>query len=72
MNDRVKHHSAELLTVAEAEAMTKRKVATWRRDIRLRKIPYVKIGRQVRIPREYVVGMIAQGWRDPIAEMQEQ
>jgi hypothetical protein len=58
--------SQELLTLVEAEALTKRKVATWRKDIRLRKVPYVKIGRQVRIPRAVLDHMIEQGWRDRI------
>jgi hypothetical protein len=56
----------ELYTLVEAEARTKRKVATWRKDIRLRKVPYVKIGRQVRIPKAFLDDMIQQGWRNPI------
>ena len=56
----------ELLTLREAEAMTKRKVATWRKDIRLRKVPYVRLGRQVRIPREYVEQLISEGWHEPV------
>ena len=58
--------SERLLTVLEAEVLTGRKASTWRRDILQRKIPYVKIGRQVRIPREVVDDLIRQGWRDPI------
>jgi hypothetical protein len=67
MNTPVQHGSHELLTLAEAELLTKRKVSTWRKDVRLRKVPYVKLGRQVRIPREFIEEMIAKGWRDPIA-----
>jgi excisionase family DNA binding protein len=58
--------SERLLTVWEAEQLTGRKAATWRRDILLRRIPYVKIGRQVRIPREVVDELIQKGWRDPV------
>lgn len=59
--------SGKLLTVFEAEARTGRKASTWRRDILLlRRVPYVKIGRSVRIPEEAVEALIAQGWRDPV------
>lgn len=59
--------SERLLTVLEAEARTGRKASTWRRDILLKKIPYVKMGRSVRIPVEVVDRLIADGWRDPIS-----
>ena len=59
--------SAKLLTVFQAEERTGRKASTWRRDILLRRVPYVKIGRSVRIPVEAIDALIAQGWRDPIA-----
>ena len=58
--------SQQLLTVVEAEARTGRKASTWRRDILLKKIPYVKLGRSVRIPVEVVDRMIEQGWKDPV------
>ena len=58
--------SHQLLTVVEAAARTGRKVSTWRRDILLRRIPYVKIGRSVRIPVEVVERLIREGWRDAI------
>jgi excisionase family DNA binding protein len=58
--------SGKLLTVVEAEARTGRKASTWRRDILLRRIAYVKIGRSVRIPVEAVDALIAQGWRNPV------
>lgn len=58
--------SERLLTVREAEAMTGRKASTWRRDILLRRIPYVKLGRQVRIPIEAIQELIRVGYRAPI------
>ncbi len=58
--------SKQLLTVQAAEARTGRKVSTWRRDIWLRKIPVVRIGRSVRIPVEVVDALIAEGWQDQI------
>ena len=59
--------SEKLLTVFEAEERTSRKVSSWRRDILLRRIPYVKIGKSVRIPVEVIDALIARGWKDPIA-----
>jgi hypothetical protein len=59
--------SKKLLTVFEAEARTGRKASSWRRDILLRRVSYVKIGRSVRIPAEAVDALIAKGWRDPIS-----
>jgi len=58
--------SAQLLTVNEAAARTGRKVSTWRRDILLRRIPYVKLGRSVRIPVEVVDRLIRDGWRESV------
>ncbi|MGE0274203.1 MAG: helix-turn-helix transcriptional regulator [Nitrospiraceae bacterium] len=56
-----------LLTVREAEAMTGRKVASWRRDILMRRIDYVKLGlRQVRIPLEVIEDLIRKGYRSAI------
>jgi hypothetical protein len=52
----------ELLTLFECEAMSKRKVSTWRKDIRLRKVPYVRIGRQIRVQRSVVEQMINDGF----------
>jgi len=60
--------SRKLLTVFEAEEQTGRKASTWRRDILERRIPFVKIGRSVRIPQEAVDDLIAKGWRDPVGE----
>jgi hypothetical protein len=58
----------ELLTLFECEAMTKRKVATWRKDIRLRKIPYVRIGRQIRVQRSVVERMMNDGFRPAVGQ----
>lgn len=58
----------QLLTVSEAEALTGRKASTWRRDILRRRIAYVKLGRQVRIPLEVVQNLIQEGYRPAIPE----
>lgn len=58
----------KLLTVYEAEALTGRKAATWRRDILKRKIPYVKLGRLVRIPRKVIDDLIRKGYRPSVEE----
>lgn len=58
--------SEQLLSVKEAAARTGRKVSTWRKDILKRRVPYVKIGRSVRIPAEFIERVIREGWRDPI------
>lgn len=52
----------KLLTGGEAETLTGRKASTWRRDILLRKIPCVRIGRQVRIPIEAIEQLIREGY----------
>ena len=57
-----------LYTVFEAEELTGRKAATWRRDILTRRIPYVKLGRQVRIPCEVIQDLIKRGYRFPVEE----
>jgi hypothetical protein len=67
MSPAVQRRTEELLTLAEAEMLTKRKVATWRKDLRLRKVPYVKLGRQVLIPREAIDDLIGRGWREPVS-----
>jgi len=59
--------SAKLLTVYEAEQLLGRKATTLRRDIRLRKIACVRIGRQVRIPIEAVREMIRKGYQDAVS-----
>ncbi len=55
-----------LLTLQEAEHLTGRKVSTWRRDILNRRISFVKIGRQVRIPLSVIDGLIRKGFRPAI------
>lgn len=52
----------QLLTVFEAETLTGRKAATWRKDILRRKIPCVRIGRQVRIPIEAIEQLVRDGY----------
>ena len=63
----MKTQSRRLLTVDEAAELTRRKAATWRRDILERKVAYVKLGRSVRIPIEVVDDMIQKGWREPVS-----
>ncbi len=58
----------KLLTVREAEELTGRKAATWRKDIYLKKIPYVKLGRQIRIPAWAIQAMIRAGYHAPIED----
>ena len=53
----------ELLTLKEAESLTKRKISTWRKDIRLQKVACVKLGRQIRIQRSVIDAMVAAGFR---------
>ena len=55
-----------LLTLQEAERLTGRKVSTWRRDLSERRVPFVKIGRQVRIPLTVIEDLIRKGWRPAI------
>jgi excisionase family DNA binding protein len=56
-----------LLTVQEAERITGRKASTWRKDILTRKVPVVRIGRQVRIPLEAIQDLIRKGYHAPVA-----
>ena len=59
--------SSQLLTVNQAEERTGRKASTWRKDILLKRVPYVRLGtRCVRIPREVIDQMIKDGWHDPV------
>lgn len=61
-----------LVSVAEAEALTGRKVSTWRRDIYERRIPVVHIGRrQVRIPLSAIQAMIKTGFRPAVVAGQD-
>lgn len=56
-----------LVTVQEAARLTERKVATWRKDIFLRKVPVVRIGRQVRIPFSAIQAMIQRGYSPAVS-----
>jgi excisionase family DNA binding protein len=56
----------KLLTVQEAERITGRKASTWRKDILNRRIPVVRIGRQVRIPAEAIQALIRKGYRPAV------
>ena len=55
-----------LLTLMECEMRTGRKVSTWRKAISRREIPFVHLGRSVRIPEEFIEEMIRKGWHDPV------
>jgi len=54
------------LSVFECEKLTGREASTWRRDILERKISYVKLGRQVKIPQSEIDRLIKEGWRPAI------
>ena len=56
----------QLMTLREVETMTRRKVATLRKDIRQRRIAHVKIGRSIRIPRSVIEELITSGWRGAV------
>ena len=60
-----------LLTVAEAAQRLSKQESTIRRMVLERRIGYVKLGRSVRIPLEEVEGMIAAGYRPPIARPED-
>lgn len=62
----MKQMSNRLITVQEAEAMTGRRACTWRKDIRERRIPSVRIGRQIRIPLEAIQELIARGYQPAV------
>jgi excisionase family DNA binding protein len=64
--EEIMNTKGRLLTVNEAEQRTGRKASTWRRDILLTRIPYVKLGRSVRIPEEVIEALIKKGWRGPV------
>jgi excisionase family DNA binding protein len=58
--------SKQLLTVAQAADRLGLKPATIRRRILERRLPYVKLGRAVRIPVEVVDALIASSYRPAI------
>ena len=61
-----KSEISKLLTLAECERLTGRKIATWRKCIARREIAFVRIGRSVRIPQQAILDLIQKGWREPV------
>jgi len=60
----------KLLTLQQAEEMTGRKVATWRKDVRERRVDFVRLGpRQVRIPLEVVQRLIVDGYIEALPQV---
>ena len=59
-----------LLTVRQAEIAGPWKESTLRKKILKRQIPYVKCGRSVRIPAEFIEQLVKDGLREtiPLAE----
>jgi excisionase family DNA binding protein len=60
--------SQQLLTVGQTAARLGLKEATIRRRILERRIPYVKLGRAVRIPIEAVESLIVASYRPAIED----
>lgn len=58
--------SRQLLTVTEVAELLSLKEATIRKRVLQRTIPYVKIGRAVRIPIEAVESICKSGYRHPV------
>ena len=58
--------SQKLLTLQQCEEMTGRKISTWRKAIAQRRIPFVRLGRSIRVPLEYIQALIDEGWREPV------
>jgi hypothetical protein len=53
-----------LLTLQEAEALTGRKVSTWRRDIFERRVPVIHLGRRsIRLQLSTIQAMVKAGYR---------
>jgi hypothetical protein len=61
------HDPDQLLTLRTCAALTERKESTWRKDVLLKKVPVVRIGRQVRIKRRDLEAMIARSYRPAIS-----
>jgi hypothetical protein len=52
-----------LLTLKEAEALTGRRVSTWRRDIFERRVPCIHLGRrQIRLQFSVIQAMVKEGF----------
>jgi excisionase family DNA binding protein len=64
--DHMQKTTQKLLTLMECESRTGRKVSTWRKAIARREIAFVRLGRSVRIPEEFIEDLIQKGWRDPV------
>lgn len=62
----MKTDSRRLITLAEAERLTGRKVSSWRKDILLRRIPYIKLRRSIRLQIEVIEDLIQKGYMPPI------
>jgi len=58
--------SQKLLTLEQCEEMTGRKISTWRKAISQRTIPFVRLGRSIRVPLEFIQALIEKGWREPV------
>jgi hypothetical protein len=56
----------QLLTLPYCASVLERKLATLRKDVLLRRIPIVRIGRQVRVKRRDLEAMIARSYRPAI------
>jgi len=65
-----KYKTSKLLTLAECERVTGRKVSTWRKAIARREIPFVRIGRSVRIPQEFIEDLVTKGWHEPVKTLE--
>lgn len=65
------HVEPQLFTLREAENILKRRVSTLRKDIAKGRISHVRLGRQIRIPREVVDQMIADGWCNALTRKKE-
>jgi len=64
----MKKISKRLLTLMQCEDRTGKKVSTWRKAIARREIPFVHLGRSVRIPEEFIEELIRAGWRDALTQ----
>ena len=63
----MRKNSDRLLTITEAASRLGLKEATIRKQILQRRIPYVKLGRSVRVPVEAIDKLISDGFRLPPA-----
>ena len=62
----MKKQSKRVLTLMQCEYRTGKKVSTWRKAIAEKRIPFVRLGRSVRIPEEFIEDLIKKGWHDPV------